>query len=197
MRIHFRNLQDKIKTMKVRKVMKTKQMIAMSVAASMLAGTGLLAAENMAKNPGQLSSSDYKFACEAAHGGLFEVQAGNLAATKATDPQVKQFAQQMVTDHRQADSQLTAIASREGATLPTSLTKSESEKLQKLQGLSGKDFDEAYVKDMVSDHKKDLSAFRDEAKDADSPEIKTFAASTATVIQNHLNMIKGIEKTTK
>jgi predicted outer membrane protein len=49
-----------------------------------------------------VSAAEKKFATEAAQGGVAEVEMGQLAVQKATSPEVKQFAQRMVSDHTQA-----------------------------------------------------------------------------------------------
>src|SRR5689334_18574589 len=93
---------------------------------------------------GQLSSSDYKFAREAAAGGQFEVAAGRLAMEKATAPAVKQFGEQMVTDHGKAGEKLKSIAAARGATLPTQPTAMHQRELDRLSRLTGTEFDKAY-----------------------------------------------------
>src|SRR5436853_5913375 len=70
---------------------------------------------------GQLTASDYKFVKNAARGGTSEVELGELAAQKASNDSVRQFGQRMVTDHKRANVELRAIASRKGATLPAEL----------------------------------------------------------------------------
>lgn len=65
-----------------------------------------------------LASDDRKFILEAAHGGMMEVKMGRLAADKASNADVKAFGQRMVDDHSKANSELTALASQKGITLP-------------------------------------------------------------------------------
>lgn len=67
---------------------------------------------------GTLASDDRKFIMEAAHGGMMEVKLGHMAADKATNADVKAFGQRMVDDHSKANSELMALASQKGITLP-------------------------------------------------------------------------------
>ena len=72
---------------------------------------------------GQFSRKDYKFAHEAAHGGMLEVKLGELAKQKTSNPTVQQFADEMVTDHNKVDDQQKQLATQKGATLPTQLNR--------------------------------------------------------------------------
>jgi putative membrane protein len=145
----------------------------------------------MATHP---SSSDVSFAKEAAIGGMSEVELGQLAVQKASDPRVKQFGQRMVDDHTKANDALKAAAAQEGITLPTSTDTKHEEFRAKLDKLSGPQFDEAYTKVMVRDHKEDVAAFEKQAKAASSP-VQKFAANTLPTLESHLQMIEGISGT--
>src|SRR4051812_38278805 len=68
-----------------------------------------------------LSAHDRTFIKEAAIGGLYEVQAGQLAAQKATSAEVKQMAQHIVTDHTQANEKLKSIAQTKAVDVPGEL----------------------------------------------------------------------------
>jgi putative membrane protein len=148
-------------------------------------------------NRGQFSEKDFKFVCEAASGGMTEVKAGELAKTKSTDPDVKQFGEKMVTDHSKAADELKALATKKGATLPAEPENKHQRMLTKLEKLSGKEFDKAYVDDMVDDHKKDLKEFQEAAEKSDDPELRNFATKTATVIAQHLSHIERLSGTQK
>src|SRR5690349_13091189 len=56
-----------------------------------------------------LNPDDRSFVEKAAVGGKAEVELGQLALQKAQNDQVKQFAQRMVTDHSQANSELVSM----------------------------------------------------------------------------------------
>jgi putative membrane protein len=142
---------------------------------------------------GRLSSSDYKFVKAAACGGMMEVELGKIAAQKSATPSVQHFGEQMVTDHGKADQQLKDIASRNGATLPTQLDEDQQKEVDKLNSLSGDDFDKKYISLMVHDHKKDLKEFEHASKNAENADLKTFAADTTSVIQKHLDMAESLK----
>lgn len=160
----------------------------------LMASGSVLAAEG---NRGELSSSDYKFIKEAAAGGMAEVQLGQIARDRATDPAVKQFADRMVKDHTDADKQLTQIATEKGATLPNEIPASEKRETDRLLKLSGAKFDRAYMEHMVRDHKTDVKEFEREAKKASDPDVQSWAAKTLPTLQDHLRMAEDVDKNVK
>jgi putative membrane protein len=64
--------------------------------------------------------------------------------------------------------------------------------MAKLEGLSGPQFDEAYIQAMVKDHKRDLKEFQDEAPAAQNRNVKQAAQQGAGVISQHLQMIQQV-----
>jgi len=139
-----------------------------------------------------LQKQDADFAKDAAIGGLAEVQLGQLATQKAADADVKAFGQRMVDDHGKANEQLKSVAQAKGIELPTDLDKKHKAVFDKLSGLDGAAFDQAYVQEMVKDHQKDVKKFQDEADKGQDPDIKAFAQQTLPTLQDHLNHIQGI-----
>ncbi len=140
-----------------------------------------------------MKSSDTTFAVKAAQGGLAEVKMGQLAADKASNPDVKAFGQQMVDDHTKANDQLKAVAQEQGMTLPTDVNQKQQAMYDSLSKLSGNDFDKMYVKDMMTDHQQDVKEFTKESQSGKDEKIKGFAAQTLPVIQGHLDKLKGIQ----
>jgi len=140
---------------------------------------------------------DKKFVTDAALGGMAEVELGKLATQKASSDGVKQFGQKMVDDHSKANDQLKEIASKESITIPDSLDSKHQSRIEKLSKLSGPDFDKAYIKDQVKDHKKDVSEFKSEAENGSNPNIKQFASTTLPTLQEHLSMAQDLSKNEK
>ena len=161
-----------------------------STKSTAMQATGSMAAAN-------LSRSDRKFVEEAAQGGMAEVELGKLAQQHAASDQVKQFGSKMAADHQKANEQLKKIAAAKGINLPADMSSGDRREFDKLQKKTGADFDREYMKDMVSDHKKDMKDFQSAAKSAEDPEIKNFASSTLPTLQQHLEMAQSTEAATK
>ena len=64
--------------------------------------------------------------------------------------------------------------------------------MAKLQGLSGTQFDNAYIVAMVKDHKKDAEDFKAEAQQTQNPALQQVTRQGAQVIDQHLQMIDKI-----
>jgi len=137
------------------------------------------------------------FWTEAAQSSLAEVALSNAALQRAQSAEVRQFAQQMVTDHTAVNQELTQLVSTKGVTLPTGLTDKQQRDLNKLNGRSGADFDREYMKTMVSDHEKAVKLFQRESERGTDADAKAFAAKTLPSLQSHLTSARTIYETTR
>lgn len=166
--------------------------LGMAAGAAAQTSNDTMASGNSASSSGKLAPADRQFIKKAAEGGLAEVQLGQLATEKADSQDVKQFGQRMVDDHTKANDQLKQVASQKGVTVPDKLSPKDAATKARLEKLSGKAFDRAYMRDMVMDHTKDVSEFRMESKNAKDPDVKNFASQTLPTLQDHLKEAKSI-----
>jgi len=155
-------------------------------------GSAMSSSQTGSATSGKLSASDRQFLNKAAQGGKAEVELGQLAQQKASSDDVKKFGERMVTDHSKANDQLQQLASQKGITLPDKLNAKDQATKARLEKLSGKQFDQAYMRDMVKDHTKDVNEFQREANSAKDPDVKSFAQSTLPTLQDHLKEAKQI-----
>ncbi len=139
-----------------------------------------------------IAPSDGKFMNDAAQGGIFEVEMGQIAAKKAQNPEVVSFAHRMVTDHSKVNAELKQLASTKGITLPTEVSPQQKAQMDKLSALNGPAFDRAYMRAMVTDHEKDLREFEREARTGRDPEIRKFAADTVPILKSHLQEARKV-----
>jgi len=154
--------------------------ITAAVVTVLMVASGVAAAADTGLSPG-----DRDFVNKAAQGNMMEVAAGKLATQRALDPAVKKFGQQMVSDHTAANEQLKSLADSKQMPLADTVSPEEHEALGKLEGLNGTEFDKAYAKMMVKDHKEDISEFEKEVKKAKDPDVKAYAEQTLTTLKHH------------
>jgi len=146
----------------------------------------------LSKASAGVTVADSTFVKKAASGGIAEVELGQLALQKASSPDVKQFAQRMVNDHTKANGQLKQVAADEHIRLPQSMSAKDKATKDTLANLSGDDFDRAYMKDMVQDHRHDVAEFERESKSAQDPAVKSFAMQTLPTLRDHLKEAQRI-----
>lgn len=154
--------------------------------------TGMTGTTTSSMNP-----ADSDFVMKTAQGGMAEVNISNLAASKATNADVKTFANRMVTDHSKANDELKQLASTKGVTLPADVDDEHKKKMDELSSKNGKDFDKAYMDAMVKDHEKVVAAFEKTSKSAKDADLKTWVTNTLPTIQDHLKMAKETAKKVK
>ena len=141
---------------------------------------------------GNLSAQDRDFVMDAAMGGLMEVELGRRAVQQGASDAVKQFGQRMVDDHSKANTELMSLASSKGVTLPTEIDEKHRREMAKVANMTGADFDRAYAKMMLSDHKKDVSAFEKQSMKGTDADIKAFATKALPTLQEHLQMAQAL-----
>ena len=149
------------------------------------------AAQQAAKQ--DLSSQDRHFAEHAMAGGMMEVQLGKLADQRAASASVKTFGQRMVTDHSKANQRLSEIGSGLGLKPPAELPREQSRTVEKLAGLSGAEFDRAYMAAMIDDHKKDIGEFRKQAEKGENAQLKSFAQDSVPILEQHLRLAEDTQ----
>jgi len=140
------------------------------------------------------SDDDKKFLAMAAQSDLNEIQLSQVAERKATNPAVKAFAQKMVKEHKAMTESMKPFAEQWGINPPTGPDSDHQKELDKLNGLSGNDFDKEYMDQMVSDHGKALDAFTDEAKNTKDMKFKAAVLKGKTHVAAHKNMAYDLKK---
>jgi putative membrane protein len=135
----------------------------------------------------KIARGDRKFIEEAANSGMFEVQISQLAASKATDPQVRSFANMLVDQHTAANNELVKIANARGVELPPAPSHSLRREIDKLGKKNGEEFDRDFVRQVgIKAHEKDIKTFEKAGKDVKDPELRAFAQKSLPMLREHL-----------
>jgi len=182
--------------------MNKKPILAVGFATALLAGSayaqtatqsapGTSTAQPATGTQQKASKADQSFLKEAIEGDLSEVKMGELAQQKGQSQDVKSFGQMLQQDHGQHLTQAQQQAQQMGMTAPTQPNSKQKAMYDKLSKLSGAQFDKAFAKDMVKDHKEDVAKYQKEAK-SKGP-LAQFAQQTVPVLQKHLQTAQSLE----
>jgi putative membrane protein len=148
---------------------------------------GLVACLQSFPAAAQLDSGSVNFINQAAQGGMMEVDAGKLAATKGQSAEVKAFGNLMVTDHTKINGELAQLAAQKNQQLPEAAAIDPA-----LDQTMGAAFDRVYVKMMIKDHEQDVTEFKNVAATSSDTAIRAFARRTLPILKNHLARIRAI-----
>lgn len=129
---------------------------------------------------------DRMFLRGAAESGIAVVKFSQLALERSPSDDVKVFARTIVDDHTKLNADLGRVADSLGVMLPKEMNKADKAEYGKLQGLSGSDFDNAYLALMVRDHHRAMREFRMESNTVNDATLRDAVDSGKHTIHEHL-----------
>jgi putative membrane protein len=136
-------------------------------------------------------SADKSFIKDATEGSQAEINFAKLALEKSKDPNVRKFAEKMITDHSKLIEDMRPFAKKYDVSASGSPVMAHA-KYEELKMKSGTSFDRAYVEAMVKDHNDDLQAFLKEENSTADPELKATVMKGEKVVREHTEMIDNI-----
>ena len=128
-----------------------------------------------------------------------DIDAGNLAAARATSAAVKSFGQQMVTDHTGVNKSATSLAAKlkvtpEDNSTSRSLLDGGRKNIANLKALKGAAFDKAYIDHEVAYHQQVLDALDTTLiPGAKNEELKALLVKVRPAFVAHLEHAKQIQ----
>src|SRR5712691_3636103 len=151
--------------------------------------------------PGTIGFTDSDIAAIVTNANQGEIDQGNVALTRASSSDVRDFAQMMVNDHTSALNQANALFSRIYVTANTSNTVAQNlqngsrQTINALNTYSGTDFDKQYIQTQIDAHQWLLNTLDSTLiPSAHNRELRDFLQSTRTVVATHLDRARQIQK---
>lgn len=148
---------------------------------------------------GAAAPTDPQIAMIAVTADNIDIEAGKLAEKKASSKEVKEFAATMVRDHTAVNGKATALAKKLNVTPEESATsknlKSDADKtMKKLEGLSGAEFDKAYVDNEVAYHEAVIGVVtKTLIPNTKNAELKSLLESAGPIFTSHLDHAKHLQ----
>ena len=125
-----------------------------------------------------------------------EARISAIAAQRATNEQVRAFADQVRTASNNRDQELAQLAQSRSILLPTGKDSSDlADENEKWQKKDAGDFDEDYVQRIIRIQKNSINTLEDYAKANDSdPELAAFAQKHAQGLQETVRQAEALEQ---
>ena len=163
--------------------------------AALLCATGSASMAQDTATSAQTKAFAKEFVEKAGISGLAEVEMGELGAQKATNGQVKAFAKRMVADHKKANEELQTVSKGKGLQIPSSRSAMHKATVEKFQQQdAGKNFDRAYMEQMVADHKAAVELFETAADDEKLDlDLRSYAKRILPTLRDHLKQAQTIQ----
>jgi putative membrane protein len=133
---------------------------------------------------------------------LMEMEAGGMAASRARSGKVRQYGEQLIKDHRQADNTVQAFAKRKGVDLdsaenaPPEPAGQARSGMDALRDLSGTEFDRGFLTAMVNDHDDTIRMVRNARSQTQDPEFRALLNKLLPVLQQHRDLAQRLLRTT-
>jgi putative membrane protein len=126
---------------------------------------------------------------------MFDVQSARIAEQKG-DSSDRNFARREAVDHPKATEDLKAMVNSgkiKDTSIPTALDSEHQQRLDRLQKLSGKQFDEAYKSDELQNHQNMVSLLEQYSRNGNNADLRQWASKTLPEMKEHLNVSETLK----
>jgi putative membrane protein len=156
-------------------------------------GTTAQSAGQAPATPAQ-SAANAIFINAAGMSGIEEVRFAQVAETKATDPEVRRFAEKIIADFNPVDQRLAALAESKGTMLASDMDGRHQMLYQQFQSLNGPAFDRAYVDGELKDLTTATEIFQTEADSGSDQQVRSFAKQYLPMMLEDVRAISAITR---
>lgn len=140
---------------------------------------------------------DSTFVAEVVVANNEEIRLLQEGADKGTDKGLKTHAKMMLKDHQDLKKKMEAYAASKNYPVNASDEGDASKKISDMSSKPGKDWDKAWVDDMVSGHEKTIGKFEGAQNQVNDAELKTMITNTLPTLRSHLSMVKDLQNKMK
>lgn len=133
---------------------------------------------------------DRQFVAAAASSGKFEVASSHPITQQATRPEVVDFAQRMMIDHRKANQELEGIAAELGIPIAPDMAPKHRELMNRIEAAPAGEVSELYLNIQRQAHEEAIELFERCASECESERLRTFATQTLPTLRSHLDHVQ-------
>lgn len=139
-----------------------------------------------------LSDSDKDLLNRVRQAGLWEMPAGDMARTRAENPNVQDVGRTLMTDHGRLDVQVRELAAKYGLVLPTQPTADQQSWLAEMRkATSSADFERIFANRLRAAHGVIFSIIAQVRAGTRNDDIRAFAATANQVVLRHITLLES------
>ena len=138
------------------------------------------------------TTSPTSYVAQAGASDLYEITSSRLVMG-SRNPQVRDFAQQMVRDHTQSTAEVKAAAMRSHLhPAPPHMNAMQARMVSQLRRASGPARDRLYIQQQKQAHQMALALHRTYSQRGRAAPLKMTAAKITPIVQSHLDMLRSM-----
>ncbi len=154
-------------------------------------GAVIFCALSFAQGAGNISNNDKQFLAAAAQNDMAEANMCKIAQQRASRQDVKDFAQRLEQEHTGDYQHLSTLAGKFQMNIPSALDSTHQAVSNRLNSLSGPDFDQQFLQEQIRAHNDAISRYQ-QAANSGNQQVKNYANRMLPVLQQHLQMAQNL-----
>lgn len=135
--------------------------------------------------------NDADFVSDAVASSYGEIKFAQLATQRSSNPEVKQIANKLITDHTKSLSELKAFAQSKSISIPNEEDAEVKRKTERFADEAGKDFDKRWCKEMIDRHEESVNKFEKRAEKTENAELKALINKTLPTLRSHHDQLEA------
>jgi len=143
-------------------------------------------------DPSLIGELDKQFILNAADDALFQVNAGQVAASGTKRKSIQEYSEQMTTDQTQAGQELQKLAAARKVQIPTTLSDERQQQLDSLSMQAGASLDTLYLNQVVAIQERVVHMMEIEGTSGDDLELKQWATNRLPVVRQFEERAKAM-----
>jgi len=140
-----------------------------------------------------LLQSEQDFMTKAWQANTAELDMARIAHEKSGNTDVRDFANMIETDHKSALEDLTDLMKDNDLPEPKTIVAATQQDINRMERLTGPEFDREFVNMMVTEHQNTVEMFRDQQSTAQNGDLRNYVDSVLPVLEMHLDKARQLQ----
>lgn len=142
----------------------------------------------------QEQQQDAIFLVDAKSNSIFLEQVAQLAVEKGYANVISKYANEIALDHAQLNQQIQQIAEGNKVALPVTMSRTNQQKLDRLQNATQRDFDRIFLQTAERSYEDNIQMFKTVATSAYNDDIRAFAAKKLSMLRKNEERADELEE---